>query len=121
MPSDLLATASSLLLDGGALEAGAVVEVARAGRKVELGAGARNSLARSRRDLEQAIGEGEVLYGVNTGFGSLAQQRIEGDRLREIQKNLILSHAAGVGEPLPEDVVRAMLLLLVASLSRGLS
>lgn len=123
MPSDArsVATTSSLLLDGGALDARTVVEVAREQRKVELGAHAREQLARSRRDLEQAIAEGEVLYGVNTGFGSLAQERIEGEKLREIQKNLILSHAAGVGEPLPEDVVRAMMLLLIASLTRGLS
>ena len=116
-----VATTSSLVLDGGALDARSVVEVARQRRKVELGAQARELLARSRRDLEQAIGAGEVLYGVNTGFGSLAQERIEGEKLREIQKNLILSHAAGVGESLPEDVVRAMLLLLIASLTRGLS
>src|SRR5829696_8903339 len=121
MPSDSFATSSSLLLDGAALDARTLVEVARTARKVELGAGAREQLARSRRDLEQAIDEGEVLYGVNTGFGSLAQERIQGDRLREIQKNLILSHAAGVGEPLPDDVVRAMMLLLIASLTRGLS
>jgi histidine ammonia-lyase len=116
-----LAAAPHLVLDGGALDARALVEVARAGRQVELGASARARLAASRRDLEQAIAGGEVLYGVNTGFGSLAQQRIEGDRLREIQKNLILSHAAGVGEPLPDDAVRAMLLVLIASLTRGLS
>jgi histidine ammonia-lyase len=61
------------------------------------------------------------LYGVNTGFGSLAGVRISDEDLRGVQQNLILSHAAGVGDPLPEDVVRAMLLLLVASLTRGLS
>jgi histidine ammonia-lyase len=112
---------AKLVLDGGALQASDVVEVARQGRQLELGAQARARLSASRGDLEHAIANGEVLYGVNTGFGSLARQRIEGDRLREIQKNLILSHAAGVGEPLPQDVVRAMLLLLIGSLSRGYS
>jgi len=58
---------------------------------------------------------------VNTGFGSLARQRIDDARLREVQRNLVLSHAAGVGEPLPGEVVRAMLILLVASLARGRS
>lgn len=112
---------AKLVLDGGALCASDVVDVARLGRQVELGAQARARLTASRGDLEQAIADGEVLYGVNTGFGSLARQRIDGDRLREIQRNLILSHAAGVGEPLPDEAVRAMLLLLVASLSRGYS
>jgi histidine ammonia-lyase len=112
---------AQLDLDGGALAIQDVVEVAREGRKVELTEQARARLAASRTDLEQAIAAGEVLYGVNTGFGSLARQRIDGAQLREIQKNLILSHAAGVGEPLPADTVRAMMLLLIASLSRGYS
>src|SRR5688572_1814745 len=112
---------AKLVLDGGALQTSDVVEVARQQQQLELGSGARARLEASRNDLEQAIANGEVLYGVNTGFGSLARERIDGDRLREIQKNLILSHAAGVGEPLPEDVVRAMLLLLIGSLTRGYS
>jgi histidine ammonia-lyase len=67
------------------------------------------------------MARGEVLYGVNTGFGSLAQQRIDDAQLREVQRNLILSHAAGVGDPLPDEVVRAMMILLCASLARGRS
>ncbi len=112
---------SVLVLDGGPLSPRNVAEVARQRREVQLSAETRQRLKSSRRDLEHALEAGEVLYGVNTGFGSLSKQRIEGAQLREIQKNLILSHASGVGEPLPADVVRAMLLLLVASLSRGLS
>lgn len=111
----------ALVLDGAALSPREVTEVAREGRAVELSEATLQRLSSSRRDLERAIAAGEVLYGVNTGFGSLSKQRIDGAQLREIQKNLILSHAAGVGDPLPPDVVRAMLLLLVASLSRGLS
>ncbi len=117
----MLADASALVIDGAELSAEDVEDVARRGGKVTLGAPALGRLMASRADLEHAIAAGEVLYGVNTGFGSLSKQRIEGAQLREIQKNLILSHAAGVGEPLPRDVVRAMMLLLVASLSRGFS
>ncbi len=113
--------ADALILDGLALSVEDVVNVARAGQKVELGAQASALLRASRGDLTDAIAAGEVLYGVNTGFGSLARERIDGEQLRDIQKNLILSHAAGVGDPLPEDVVRAMWLLLAASLTRGLS
>src|SRR4051794_37812083 len=111
----------SAILDGGALSIDTVERVARGGAPVVLGPGARERLTASRAALDGALDAGEVIYGVNTGFGSLARQRVEGDKLREVQRNLVLSHAAGVGDPLPDDVVRAMMLLLVASLARGLS
>ena len=111
----------SAILDGGALSIDTVERVARGAAPVVLGQGARERLTASRAALDGALDAGEVIYGVNTGFGSLARQRVEGDKLREVQRNLVLSHAAGVGDPLPDDVVRAMMLLLVASLARGLS
>ena len=110
-----------LIIDGGALGIEGLAAAARGPARVSLGARAQAQLAASRAALEQAMARGEVLYGVNTGFGSLAQQRIDDDQLREVQRNLILSHASGVGEPLPVDVVRAMMILLCASLARGLS
>lgn len=110
-----------LELGGEALTLGDVERVARGGARVQLTSAGRERLARSRAALEGAMAGEEALYGVNTGFGSLARVRIGGDDLREVQRNLILSHAAGVGEPLPIDVVRAMILLSAASLTRGLS
>ena len=110
-----------LIIDGGALAIEALAAAARGPARVSLGARAQAQLAASRAALEQAMARGEVLYGVNTGFGSLAQQRIDDDQLREVQRNLILSHAAGVGKPLPVEVVRGMMILLCASLARGLS
>jgi histidine ammonia-lyase len=110
-----------LALTGEALRIADVERVARAGARVALSAGGRERLDRSRSALAAALASGEALYGVNTGFGSLAKVRIGAEDLREVQRNLILSHAAGVGDPLPDDVVRAMLLLLAASLTRGLS
>jgi histidine ammonia-lyase len=112
---------TEILIEGGAVSIADVERVARSRVRVALGAQAQEKLAASRSALEQAIAAGEVIYGVNTGFGSLARQRLDGDKLREVQRNLILSHAAGVGEPLREELVRGMLFLLVASLSRGLS
>jgi histidine ammonia-lyase len=112
---------TDIVIDGGAVSIVDLEQVARRGARVVLGPNALGRLTRSRAALEQAIAAGEVIYGVNTGFGSLAQKRLDGEQLREVQRNLILSHAAGVGEPLPVDVVRGMLFLLVASLSRGLS
>ena len=108
-------------LSGAALRIVDVERVARAGARVALSPHGRERLVRSRAALCAALAGGEALYGVNTGFGSLAKVRIGEDDLREVQRNLILSHAAGVGDALPDDVVRAMLLLLAASLTRGLS
>lgn len=110
-----------LVLDGAALAIDEVERVARGGARVELGARGRQQLSASRAALHAAMADAEPVYGVNTGFGSLANVRISDDDLRGVQQNLILSHAAGVGEPLPVEVVRAMLLLSAASLCRGLS
>lgn len=62
---------------------------------------------------------GETVYGVNTGFGLLASERIPADRLAELQRNLILSHSCGLGEPLPRHVVRLMIILKLLGLGRG--
>lgn len=110
-----------LILDGGTLALAEVERVARHWTPVRLDQQGLARLTASRASLERAIAAGEVVYGVNTGFGSLARQRIEGAQLREVQTNLLRSHAAGVGEALPVDVVRAMLLLLAGSLARGMS
>jgi histidine ammonia-lyase len=71
--------------------------------------------------VEAALSRGETIYGVNTGFGKLAHVRIPPDHLRQLQVNLIRSHAAGVGEPLAVDAVRAMMLLRANVLVRGTS
>ncbi len=67
------------------------------------------------------LARGHVVYGVNTGFGLLADRCIDGDRLAELQRNLVRSHACGVGEPLGAEVVRLVLALKVISLARGAS
>ncbi|MEY2936856.1 MAG: hypothetical protein RL033_7605, partial [Pseudomonadota bacterium] len=110
-----------LALSGEALSVADVERVARQGLRVVLSPAGRERLLGSHATLTHALRQDEPLYGVNTGFGSLAKVRIDADDLREVQRNLILSHAAGLGDPLPDDVVRAMLLLLAASLTRGLS
>lgn len=110
-----------LVLDGGPLSIEAVVDVARNGRQVRLGDAARERLDRSHQNLLAALERDEAIYGINTGFGSLAGKRISDHQLREVQRNLLRSHAAGVGEPLCEDVVRGMLLALAGSLCRGSS
>lgn len=110
-----------LVLDGQGLSTDDVAAVARGGRQVRLGTAGRAALERSRAVVERALSTGDAIYGVNTGFGSLARQRIAPDQVRQVQQNLIRSHSAGIGEPLSESVVRSMLLLLAASLCRGCS
>ncbi len=108
-----------LLIDGEPLALAEVEAVARGYQPVALGGRAQAEAARSRALIEARASGSTPVYGVNTGFGSLSQHRIAPDAVRQVQRNLIRSHAAGVGAPLPEDVVRAMLLILLASLSRS--
>lgn len=108
-----------LSIDGGPIRLTDVVSVARAGTEIRIGPRGTERLRASRERLERALARHEPIYGVNTGFGSLSRQRIADDELGEVQHNLLRSHAAGVGAALPGDVVRAMLLLLAASLCRG--
>jgi histidine ammonia-lyase len=92
--------------------------VAKGGR-VALSGDAWPAIERSRAIIERALSSGQPVYGVNTGFGKLAQTRIADSDLKTLQRNLVLSHAAGVGAPLADDVVRLVMALKVASLSRG--
>ena len=112
----------ALVLDGRSLSVEAVVRVARDPHaRVEIARPALDALAETRRIMEQAIARGDVLYGVNTGFGKLASVRIAPDQLERLQTNLIRSHAAGVGAALPAELVRAMLLLRANVLLRPTS
>lgn len=78
-------------------------------------------IARSAASVERIVASGETVYGVNTGFGLLANTRIASDRLAELQTNLILSHSAGLGDPLPRRVTRLMIILKLLGLGRGYS
>ncbi|MCC6230021.1 MAG: histidine ammonia-lyase [Phycisphaerales bacterium] len=98
-----------------------VTHAARSHAAISLAHGARGCISRARAVVERATSDGLPHYGVNTGFGSLARRRIDANDLRELQRNLVRSHAAGIGPPLPNDVVRGMMLLTAASLTRGRS
>lgn len=78
-------------------------------------------LHQSRAHVEQALQDGHAYYGINTGFGALANQRIDASSLADLQRNLLLSHACGVGEPVPREISRIMLGLKLHSLSLGFS
>jgi histidine ammonia-lyase len=112
---------SAVTLDGQSLSIADVVAVARHQAPVAIDPKALDAVTRSRQAVEAAIGRGQTIYGVNTGFGKLAHVRIPPEQARQLQLNLIRSHASGVGEPLPQDVVRAMMLLRANVLVRGTS
>nr|WP_169312849.1 histidine ammonia-lyase [Thermaerobacter marianensis] len=110
-----------MVIDGRSLTLAAVAQVARYGRPVRLDPAARRRMEASRRRVEAAVARGEILYGITTGFGKLADVAIPPAEARRLQENLLRSHAAGVGEPLPVPVVRAMMLLRANALARGFS
>ena len=110
---------TEVTIQGQALTSADVIAVARHYALVTLG---RESIARieaARAVIDRIADEDQKVYGVTTGFGHLSRVRIPHNQLIELQHNLLRSHAAGVGEPLAEEVTRAIMLLLAASLGRG--
>ena len=86
-----------------------------------LDASAHQAIDASVACVNQIIAEGRTAYGINTGFGLLASTRIANDDLEKLQRSLVLSHAAGIGEPLSDAMVRLIMLLKINSLARGFS
>lgn len=111
----------TVLLDTSPLTIEQVNRLARAEARLTLAPDTHARVQASRTRLESTLTDPEPHYGVNTGFGSLSRQRIGPEALRHLQANLVRSHAAGVDEPLPIPVVRAMLAVLAASLARARS
>ena len=91
------------------------------GADVSLDRGCKGDVERGAQAVQELLASGRAVYGVNTGFGKLAQSRIANDELAELQKRLVLSHAAGVGSPMPAKIVRLMMALKMSSLGRGVS
>lgn len=108
-------------ISGNSLTAEKAKEIVDNGLKIELSSGAKNSVKRSRAVIEKWIKSGEVIYGVTTGFGEFKDVKIPQKDIEKLQHNLIISHSAGVGEPLPKNIVRLMLLLRINSLAKGFS
>jgi histidine ammonia-lyase len=98
-----------------------VLAVARSGVRVALSAEATGAINTSRAFVDEAVHGDEPVYGITTGFGSLAHTMIPADRLADLQLNLIRSHAAGMGAPVEPEVVRAMMLLRARTLAMGYS
>lgn len=102
----------------------AIADVARRDRSVAIGDRAMAAMARARDVVDRVVAGGDTapaVYGVNTGFGALAEVRISSAQVTRLQQNLVRSHSAGVGAPLPRHAVRAMMLLRAAVLATGRS
>jgi histidine ammonia-lyase len=106
-------------IDGKSLTLAQFRAVVHEGATCSLADDARRCVDAGRRIVEETVRRGDATYGINTGFGDLATVRIEEKNLALLQERLILSHCAGVGEPLPDAAVRGMLLLRANTLARG--
>ena len=111
----------TVVLDGTPLGEDAVVAVARHGAKVSVGEAVAEAMAPARGIVDAHLDNDRPVYGLTTGFGALAGVRIAPEDLAQLQANLVRSHAAGAGEPLPAEVVRAMMLLRARTLAAGRS
>ncbi len=96
-----------------------LVRVARYGERVELASLALEKTGAARKLIDQWVAQGEVIYGVTTGFGSLSDRTVTGEDARTLQTNLLMSHAAGVGRPFPAEVVRGMMAVRLKDLAGG--
>ena len=106
-------------LDGASLTLADIDAVCLDGARVALAPEARAAVVRARQVVEDILGRGEVVYGLNTGFGALAQVRVDDDQLRQLQLNLVRSHAVGVGAPFDIPTTRAITLLRANVLAAG--
>ncbi len=109
----------SVVVTGDPLDAADVLAVARKGADVALGDGVADRIEPARRMIADAVADGEIVYGVTTGFGALSATQVEPELSAEMQVALVRSHAAGVGEPLSDELVRAIMLLRCRTLAQG--
>lgn len=112
---------NKVFLDGETLSIEEIVLVARENAKVVLSENTKEKISKSRNVVEKILKSDRAYYGINTGFGNFQDVQISEKELGKLQENLIISHSVGVGEPLPIDVVRAMLVLRINTLCKGFS
>ncbi len=110
---------AEVTLDGSSLTLPQLVSVARDGATVRLDKKALGKTSKGRLVLEELLSKGETLYGVNTGFGALSNIKVAPEEIRQLQANLLRSHASSVGKPHSTEVVRAMMLLRANTLIKG--
>ena len=110
---------ASLALRPGEVRLDQLRSIQHGGLQLSLSAEAHAQMRAAQAHVQHIVDEDQVVYGINTGFGKLASTKIAHDRLAELQRNLVLSHSVGTGEPLPDHVVRMVLATKAVSLARG--
>ena len=110
-----------IVIDGDSLTITDIFKIARRGFHVDINLLALNGIESSRTYVDRLVTDQKVVYGITTGFGEFSKIRISQEDTEDLQKNLIVSHACGVGAHLPQDVVRAVMLLRINALVKGFS
>ena len=111
----------SVKLDGNTITISEVIAVASGKAKLELSKDAWNRVINARKVVDSVLESGDVVYGINTGFGSLVDTLIDDEQLHELQLNLIRSHATGLGEPMEHLAVKVMMVARINSFAKGYS
>ncbi len=112
---------SRIIIDGNSLTLDDVINVARNNYNVELSDEAIEKVNKARKLVDRYVDEENVVYGITTGFGKFSDVVISKEESKQLQRNLIISHSCGVGNPLDEDIVRAIMLLRANALAKGFS
>ena len=110
---------SRLLIDGNSLTLEKVEDFIDNNKQIALTKIAESNIKKARKLIDEWVENDKVIYGVTTGFGEFANVKISKDKIEELQKNLIISHSAGVGELLPPFIIKTMMLLRVNALAKG--
>ena len=108
-------------IDGNSLTLEDFINITRKNYKIQLTEEAKERIRKSRDLIDRYLEEERIVYGITTGFGKFSDVSITGQEGKQLQKNLIISHACGVGEPLAEEVVRGIMLLRINALAKGYS
>jgi len=108
-----------IILDGRSLSLDKIKLFLEGGVTVSLSKEAKSNIKRARKLIDKWVDEDKIIYGVTTGFGEFANVKISNKNIARLQENLIVSHSAGVGEPLPPFIVKIMMLLRVNALAHG--
>ncbi|MEE9584275.1 MAG: aromatic amino acid lyase, partial [Candidatus Brocadiales bacterium] len=108
-------------LDGNSLTIAELAAIARCGLKVSLAPPVTERIEKARKVVEDAVKNKKTVYGVTTGFGALAGVILSKDQTKDLQRNILLSHSAGVGQPFDEETTRAIMALRVNTLAKGFS
>ncbi|MDH8679112.1 histidine ammonia-lyase [Fusibacter bizertensis] len=108
-----------VMIDGQSLTIDKVLEVSRFGYKVELSQEAKDKVIIARKFVDEIVDSKKVVYGITTGFGKFSDVTISKEETKDLQRNLIISHSCGIGNPFSEEIVRAIMLLRVNNMAKG--